>query len=115
MALSVAQSMAFLVGCHRDEGCTVAESDLRILCAAIERFASDHDGKLPATIEHLFSARDVNGQAYLEVDRPPRDPWKRPYRYCRSDEKGSFCLFSLGRDGVSGGAGEDADLIIARP
>ena len=42
----------------------------------------------------------------------PNDPWGRPYVYRVPGEKGEFALFSLGRDGRSGGSGEDADIGI---
>jgi len=40
----------------------------------------------------------------------PNDPWGRPYQYRAPGTKGDFELFSLGRDGRPGGAGEDADV-----
>ena len=39
----------------------------------------------------------------------PMDPWGRSYVY-RTGAKGDFELFSYGRDGKSGGTGEDADI-----
>jgi general secretion pathway protein G len=39
----------------------------------------------------------------------PMDPWGRAYVY-RTGTKGDFELFSYGRDGKSGGTGEDADI-----
>jgi general secretion pathway protein G len=39
----------------------------------------------------------------------PMDPWGRSYVY-RTGTKGDFELFSYGRDGKSGGTGEDADI-----
>jgi general secretion pathway protein G len=39
----------------------------------------------------------------------PMDPWGRAYVY-RTSTKGDFELFSYGRDGKSGGTGEDADI-----
>jgi general secretion pathway protein G len=42
----------------------------------------------------------------------PQDPWGRPYVYRVPGQKGEFDLFSLGRDGRSGGSGEDADIGI---
>jgi general secretion pathway protein G len=40
----------------------------------------------------------------------PNDPWGRPYVYRIPGQKGEFDLFSYGRDGKPGGAGEDADV-----
>jgi general secretion pathway protein G len=39
----------------------------------------------------------------------PNDPWGRPYVY-RVGTKGDYELFSYGRDGKSGGVGDDADI-----
>ncbi len=40
------------------------------------------------------------------------DPWKRPYVYVSPglQNPASFDLYSLGRDGATGGEGEDADV-----
>ena len=40
----------------------------------------------------------------------PNDPWGRPYVYRVPGARGEFDLYSLGRDGKPGGAGEDADI-----
>lgn len=44
----------------------------------------------------------------------PNDPWGRPYVYRAPGQKGDFELFSLGRDGRPGGAGEDADIGVTQ-
>lgn len=40
----------------------------------------------------------------------PHDPWNNPYQYRHPGQKGDYDLWSWGRDGVSGGDGEDADI-----
>jgi general secretion pathway protein G len=40
----------------------------------------------------------------------PLDPWGKPYLYKSPGEHGEFDLFSYGKDGSPGGAGEDADI-----
>jgi general secretion pathway protein G len=40
----------------------------------------------------------------------PSDPWGHPYQYRVPGQRGEFELFSYGRDGKSGGTGEDADI-----
>jgi general secretion pathway protein G len=40
----------------------------------------------------------------------PNDPWGHPYIYRASGGSGDFEVISLGRDGKTGGAGEDADI-----
>jgi general secretion pathway protein G len=46
---------------------------------------------------------------YLKKSPPP-DPWGRPYVYAQPGEHGEFDLFSQGRDGRPGGAGDSADI-----
>ena len=46
---------------------------------------------------------------YLRKAVPP-DPWGKPYLYRSPGEKGDYDIVSYGRDGQSGGSGEDADL-----
>lgn len=40
----------------------------------------------------------------------PDDPWGKPYQYKMPGEHSEVDIFSLGRDGVAGGTGEDADI-----
>lgn len=40
----------------------------------------------------------------------PMDPWGRPYIYRAPGTGGDFDLFSYGKDGRSGGEGENADV-----
>jgi general secretion pathway protein G len=47
---------------------------------------------------------------YLKKGVPP-DPWGNPYVYKIPGENGEFDLISLGKDGRSGGTGEDADIV----
>ena len=46
---------------------------------------------------------------YLKKSPPP-DAWGHPFQYKSPGEHGEFDLVSLGKDGRSGGSGEDADL-----
>jgi general secretion pathway protein G len=40
----------------------------------------------------------------------PKDPWGNDYQYRAPGEHGEYDLLSHGKDGRSGGEGEDADL-----
>ncbi len=44
--------------------------------------------------------------------RVPKDPWGRPYKYFSPGKVNAetYDLYSLGRDGRDGGAGEDRDI-----
>jgi general secretion pathway protein G len=46
---------------------------------------------------------------YLKKNAPP-DPWGKPYVYRAPGEHSEFDLFSYGKDGQPGGAGEAADI-----
>jgi len=45
----------------------------------------------------------------------PNDPWGRPYLYRVPGQRGDYEVFSYGRDGKAGGAGEDADIGLVPP
>ncbi|KAB2936988.1 type II secretion system protein GspG [Hyphomicrobium sp.] len=47
---------------------------------------------------------------YLKKAEGLIDPWGRPYQYRFPGSRGSYDLFSLGRDNVEGGTGEDRDV-----
>ena len=53
-------------------------------------------------------ARHWKEEGYL--DELPLDPWERPYYYQSPGENGKYDLYTLGRDGVPGGEGVDADI-----
>src|SRR3569623_1430733 len=40
----------------------------------------------------------------------PNDPWGKPYQYKMPGEHSEVDIYSFGRDGTSGGSGEDADI-----
>jgi general secretion pathway protein G len=48
---------------------------------------------------------------YLKKKDIPLDPWGNDYYYKYPGENGDYDLYSLGRDNVDGGDGEDADVV----
>ncbi|MCJ7592895.1 MAG: type II secretion system major pseudopilin GspG [Woeseiaceae bacterium] len=48
---------------------------------------------------------------YLKKKDVPLDPWGNAYHYKYPGENGDYDLYSLGRDNVEGGEGEDADVV----
>ena len=44
------------------------------------------------------------------LDRLPKDPWGREYRYLNPGTRGEIDVFSLGADGQLGGEGNAADI-----
>ena len=73
------------------------------------RYPNTADG-LKSLIEKPASARIWNGP-YLKKKVIRDDPWGQPYLYASPGEHSDFDLFSLGRDGLEGGEGEDADVL----
>lgn len=75
----------------------------------VRRYPSAEEG-LDALVTRPTSVANWGGP-YLKK-AVPADPWGRPYVYRVPGEKSEFQLRSLGRDGKSGGIGEDADIGI---
>jgi general secretion pathway protein G len=73
----------------------------------MRRYPSAEEG-LDALIAKPSAASNWSGP-YLKK-AVPADPWGRPYVYRVPGEKHEFQLMSLGRDGKTGGVGEDADI-----
>ncbi len=102
-----------------DAKVTTARAQIEIFATALDTYRLDND-YYPATDQGLEALRRAPEGApaainwrgpYLRKD-PPLDPWKRPYLYLSPGESNpeAYDLLTYGRDGVPGGAGEDADL-----
>ena len=88
-----------------------AKASVAVLADAVARFADDHDGRFPGTLEELLLPAQGLPMPYLDVDFMPPDPWGTPYGY-EPPEAGScsFRVFSLGADSLPGGKGDDRDI-----
>lgn len=93
----------------------VARAQIQSLGRAIDQYRLDvgrfptNEQGLAALYERPAGETRWNGP-YLR-DRPPTDPWGRPYRYRWPGPAGKdYEITSLGKDGVPGGQGENADL-----
>lgn len=81
---------------------------------ALDQYRLD-TGHYPATEQGLEAlttrpTNEVKWQGpYLKKMAPP-DPWGRPYIYKYPGERAEFDLYSYGKDGQPGGAGESADI-----
>jgi len=73
----------------------------------IGRYPANEPG-LNALVVKPPSEPKWNGP-YLKKD-VPLDPWGKAYVYKFPGARGDFDLVSFGRDGVSGGSGENADI-----
>ncbi len=93
----------------------VARAQLDALDKALDQFRLDV-GRYPTSEEGLqVLVSRPNGEAnwngpYLKKG-VPNDPWGRPYVYQTPSTHGvDFDLLSYGKDGRTGGTGEDADV-----
>lgn len=87
-----------------------ARADIISLHSALLEYALAHDGAFPDSLDALVEP-DENGYRYISCLEVPRDPWGRPYFLRKPVEgEGNVHVVSLGRDGVEGGRGEDADI-----
>jgi len=92
----------------------VARAQIESLEKALDQYRLDMR-RYPSAEEGLQAlvAKPENapgwGGPYLKK-AVPLDPWGHPYAYRTPGQKGEFDLFSYGRDGKPGGAGDDADI-----
>ena len=99
----------------------VGKSEVKVARAQIESFGKALDqyrldsGHYPTT-EQGLQALVVKPADEPKWDGPylkkgiPQDPWGNAYSYKRPGVKGEYDIVSLGKDGVPGGVGEDADI-----
>lgn len=94
---------------------TKVKQDIRAIESALKLFRLDRF-RYPSTEEGLAalvtppadSSQPWPAGGYL--DRLPTDPWNRPYFYLQPGNRGELDVYTLGRDGVEGGEGVDADV-----
>ena len=113
-ALLAAGAGLLALACSRElEGPSrqsIAHADLAVLREAIQAWAEDHGGELPAELGPLVRPQP-DGKHYLPAGTPALfDPWGRAYLYLRGEGADGCRVVTLGRDGAEGGTGEDADL-----
>ena len=102
-----------------DAKTTSAKSQIDVLALALNSYRLDND-VFPTSEQGLEALRTMPA-----IGEPPRnwrgpylskvvpsDPWGRPFTYVQPGRANvtSFDLYTLGRDGRTGGEGEDADI-----
>jgi hypothetical protein len=84
-------------------------SDIGAIDSACENPSINHSGVYPSDLEPILMT-DPETIGYLRSTSLPRDPWGREYLYAPPD---AHChhprVWTLGRDGLPGGEGLDAD------
>jgi len=92
-----------------------AQAQIELLSTALASFRLDigrfptEDEGLKSLIEKPSDLQKWDGP-YLAKDLP-KDPWGNDYVYKMPGEHGSYDLMSYGMDGVSGGEGNDLDIV----
>ncbi len=100
-----------------DAKVSAARAQIEIFALALDAFRLDND-RYPTTDEGLSVLRTAPGDSIPRWRGPylrkqvPLDPWGHGYVYLSPGavNPSSYDLTSLGRDGTSGGEGEDADI-----
>jgi len=92
-----------------------AKAQISALGTAVELYALDNGGYpapqagLVALVQAPVGAVRWRGP-YIKKAEGLIDPWGKPYLYRAPGRNAPFDIFTLGRDGVVGGTGEDQDL-----
>lgn len=91
-----------------------AQAQVDALEKSLDQYRLD-TGRYPTTEQGLAAlftrpADEPKWQGPYLKKAPPPDPWGRPYQYRQPGERGEYDLYSYGKDGQSGGTGEDADI-----
>lgn len=108
-----------IIGRVSEAKSTTAQAQMELLSVALDNYRLDN-GYYPTTEQGLQALRTRPASEpvprnwrgpYLRRE-VPLDPWDRPYLYKSPGEHNptSFDLLTLGRDGLSGGQEEDADI-----
>ena len=96
---------------------TAAKQDVATLAQALRLYKLDNlaypttDQGLQALVARPAAAPiPANWKAGGYLERLPKDPWGRDYRYLNPGRHGEIDVYSLGADGEPGGEGNDADI-----
>ena len=99
----------------------LGKSEVKVARAQVSSFSKALDqyrldlGHYPTT-EQGLSALNAKPASESKWEGPyleksiPKDPWDRPYQYKSPGEHGDYDLFSLGKDGATGGTGDNVDI-----
>ncbi len=87
-----------------------AKADIVGIAGAVEAYMIENNGRFPESMEALITP-DENGQAFLDRETVPLDPWGNEYIY-EPPAAGStkFRVLTYGDDGIPGGEGSARDM-----
>ncbi len=80
---------------------TKAQHDVKTLSSLLNLYKLDN-------FDYPSTSQGLSALVGKYLDKLPKDPWNKDYLYINSGE--SYQLYSYGKDGVAGGAGENADI-----
>jgi len=85
-------------------------ANITTISSAIEDYQINNAGRAPDSLEELITP-DENGNTYLKGQKIPKDPWGIEFQY-EPPMPGTrgYRVYSLGKDGVQGGEGENMDV-----
>lgn len=91
-----------------------ARAQIDALGKALDQYRLD-TGHYPATEQGLSAlnaapSNEAQWQGPYLQKAVPNDPWGKPYQYRYPGEHGEYDLWSLGKDGQTGGRDEFADV-----
>ncbi len=105
-SLVVFRTRSFLINSKQN----AAKAEISRLVQAIEVFYSAY-GRYPTTEEGLeILAQPSDKFPDGLINKPPLDPWRRPYVYNNPGRNSAFEVICLGADGREGGTGADKDI-----
>ncbi len=117
MGILAALVVPKLMGRTGDARIVAAKQDISTMMGALKLYKLDNmhypstEQGLQALIAKPTSGPSANGwKTGGYVDKLPKDPWGNPYQFLSPGIKGEVDIFSLGADGLPGGAGDDADI-----
>jgi general secretion pathway protein G len=117
MGILAALVVPKLMGRTGDARIVAAKQDISTMMGALKLYKLDNmhypstEQGLQALIVKPTSGPSANGwKTGGYVDKLPKDPWGNPYQFLSPGIKGEIDIFSLGADGLPGGAGDDADI-----
>ena len=96
---------------------TAARQDVATLAQALRLYKLDNlaypttdQGLQALVVKPAAAPIPSNWKAGGYLERLPKDPWGRDYRYLNPGLHGEIDVYSLGADGEPGGDGNDADI-----
>ena len=117
LAILAAIVVPRVIGRTDDAMIAKAKADVQGLGTALNLYKLDNftypstDQGLDALVQRPGGSPEAaNWRTGGYIDRLPKDPWGREYQYVSPGSHGDFDVYSLGKDGQSGGDGIAADI-----